>query len=65
MGGDSKSRRAKRDALRDMAAEGEPPTHCPHPAPWNSCGPINEGGRVFTVYTCPDCGKEMNKHYYQ
>jgi hypothetical protein len=47
-----------------MAAEGEPPTHCPHPAPWDSEGPIRDGGRAYTVYRCPDCGKEMNKHYY-
>lgn len=57
-------RLAKRDAEHDMATEGEPPAHCPHPAPWNSAGPLREGGQSYTLYTCPDCGMEMKKHYY-
>lgn len=55
------NRRAQRDAQTDM---GNPSTACKHPGPWDSIGPIKENGQSYTLYTCPECDKEMRRHYY-
>lgn len=57
--------RARRDAQRDMRNEGIKSSACKHKGPWNSAGPIKDNsGRSYTEYTCPDCGTEMRRHYY-
>lgn len=48
----SRRQQAKRDAEKDD----EENVRCPHPAPWNSEGPL-AGGVV--KYTCSKCGKSM------
>lgn len=53
----------RRDAHRDM---GSPSTKCPHPAPWGSAGPCNDGDGKggYTRFWCQECGTEMRRHYY-